>query len=363
MQNKQIVTRFSPDSWMVTREDTSDLVARPPVGIYRIRFDGDEFILQRDEKKRFTTPPQLYGKAESIVHLISADMKSTSTRLGVIMHGKPGDGKTTMAEVLANDTLDDNKPVIVVDVSVPHFILSEFVRALMPCYVLIDEFDVTFPTADDLLPLLSDSGLRGVTTVITTNNPGKLPPAFKNRTGRFKYLIDTRTLAPTVVMDIVDEAGVSPFIHWYIKVAILSCEDGAVKYDLSVDTFKEFINLVKDCTDLKQMSKKLQYLNMEIPGFLTPSLESTDDPLIGRQVEVELSSPTTAVIKDHSGPGAFKPITVELSDKLQRVTVDEGSFTLTWHRSHGINPARNSWRITINNEDYDDEEVEEEVEY
>jgi hypothetical protein len=156
--------------------------------------DWDRLVLAPDVRRRlegdvgafFTAPvARLYRELQ------------IPYRRGVLMHGPPGCGKTSIIRVVG--ALNPDKPVIVLRPS-GNFDDSDFQRAISewrdqaPAILVIEDLDWLLPRISVSSFLNRIDGLEvandGLLMLATTNHPEALDPAINNRPGRFDVVIE-----------------------------------------------------------------------------------------------------------------------------------------------------------------------------
>lgn len=137
---------------------------------------------------------KLYGDVESKTDIIVDGFLDGSGRLGVILQGDIGLGKTMMARLMSERLLDAGVPVIIVgDVFDGLF---EWLPSIdQRCMILFDEFDkMSWGSAydddisSDILSYFDGTSRAPHLDVITTNSvSGDMARYLQNRPGRFRW--------------------------------------------------------------------------------------------------------------------------------------------------------------------------------
>lgn len=168
---------------------------------------------------RFITPSwendfrSIVGMTEFKKKLRQAGLDSVGTkdRNGILLHGEPGDGKTSLAKALAGDLglefIPIHKKMSKWVGDAPQNLFDQLNEAIArtPCLIFFDEADSVFPCRGDatsgslltetnsmvnrLLTYLVDYRRSGVVFVAATNFIDAIDPAVK-RAGRFDYVFE-----------------------------------------------------------------------------------------------------------------------------------------------------------------------------
>lgn len=156
--------------------------------------------ITRDELAKVYLPKSMYSDMENDVIAISEERLSKTSML---LHGKPGNGKTQFVKYLAKKY---NLPINVVYFS-PEYsnieIATMFSNIPPKCIVLFEDFDTYFNgrecsmknehvrfTFDSIINALDGvyNDYRGVVFIMTTNDLDKIDDSLKKRPSRFKFV-------------------------------------------------------------------------------------------------------------------------------------------------------------------------------
>ena len=134
----------------------------------------------------------VYGDHARRAQKILKSFAASERNFGVILSGKKGIGKSLLARMVADESIKQGMPVIIVDAAISG--ISNFLSSIQQeVTIIFDEFEKTFSRNDDgdpqveMLSLFDgiDNGKK--LFVITCNDPRQLNEFLINRPGRFHY--------------------------------------------------------------------------------------------------------------------------------------------------------------------------------
>lgn len=143
----------------------------------------------------------IYGDHARKADKILKSFQISARNFGVILSGKKGIGKSLLARMIANKSIENDMPVIIVDAAISG--ISNFLSSIQQeVTIIFDEFEKTFRKTDDSDPQIEmlslfdgiDNGKK--LFVITCNNPRDLNEFLVNRPGRFHYHFEITCPAP-----------------------------------------------------------------------------------------------------------------------------------------------------------------------
>jgi hypothetical protein len=155
--------------------------------------------------------------SDSVVHLIRKDFETflegeswfrrrrLPFRRGYLLHGPPGNGKTSVIRAMLNGgRLDGHSVALFCDKTDDHYLerMFQIAASNAPSMIVLEDIDRAFPqvasqlaptkvSLSHLLNCLDGLGTQeGVIVVATANNPTVLDPAILRRPGRFDRVVE-----------------------------------------------------------------------------------------------------------------------------------------------------------------------------
>lgn len=213
----------------------SKFIHNEPENLYSLISDGHNivdlipkgcYIISRQNKPPFNffikrrdnvVATDLHN-SNSLVNRIINSFNSSTTNLGVLLHGLKGMGKTkTILQII--ERLQDKMPIIFIEESISldsEFI--EFINLLGSRIVLVfDEFDHYFTTKDDsdtnqqkLLPILDGVASKAnqtILTLLTVNDLNRVHDSFLGRPGRVRYTVEYNKIILSELIEYLKSHG------------------------------------------------------------------------------------------------------------------------------------------------------------
>lgn len=182
---------------------------------------------------------------------------------GILLHGKPGNGKTTLVKSIASSI---DAPVIywqITEFTTSNSIMDVFNRSstLAPCVLVIEDID-SMPNnvrSVFLNTLDGATSKEGIFLIGTTNYPEKIDPALMNRAGRFDHSYEIKTPTLEIRKFYLEKKNIIDFISFdelqkiikktegfsiaqlnelYTQLALQKHYDGTVDIDIVIDELK-----------------------------------------------------------------------------------------------------------------------------
>lgn len=165
------------------------------------------------EKYRPKSPEEFIGNEKLVADMNKWIKQGDIPHL--IFYGKPGTGKTTLAQILSKNIESDVKYVNASDKSGVDFIREEIIPFANSVgfsdlkIVILDEFDYMSPNAMATLRHVMESSSRYTRFILTCNYIEKVIEAIDSRTIKYKVTPPSKASAAKKVADILDAEKVS----------------------------------------------------------------------------------------------------------------------------------------------------------
>ena len=166
-----------------------------PALTYKVNFNkmSGFSLVQADDFN--STEEKIYGNHKEKITKVLNSFEASQRSLGVILSGDKGMGKSLFVQLLSEEAIKKNMPVVIV--SKPYGGVADFIESIdQEVLVIFDEFEKMFPidsdrveSQNDLLGLFDGLSQKKRLYAITVNHLHKLSEFMVNRTGRFHYHI------------------------------------------------------------------------------------------------------------------------------------------------------------------------------
>lgn len=181
-----------------------------PRGFYTVKKDkSGEFFLEITQN--FSLPDKLYGSILDDCMRVINTYKHKQDRMGVLLVGEKGSGKTLLAKLIAhklNTGLGWNMPVVIVGEPFKGNDFNNFIANLgAKAVIIFDEFEKIYPPKDQdgILSLFDGTYTNEHLFILTVNEHSFVSPYLLNRTGRMHYLLDYNGLNEDFIRQYCDD--------------------------------------------------------------------------------------------------------------------------------------------------------------
>jgi len=196
-------------------------------GIYKVSKESSGYALV-PYAPRFDIVGKDYGDITKHREIIWNSYMDSKTSTGAMFIGRPGSGKTRIAEQLANIAIDNNHAVVSITEIKFDLDLIKFIDGLYNTVVLFDEFgkNVNISQQQHMLTMLSNNTRNKKLFLITENNKNAISSFILSRPGRIRYCIDYDRVKSNVIEEYCADYNVTG--EFYDK--LLDLHSRAVKF-------------------------------------------------------------------------------------------------------------------------------------
>jgi hypothetical protein len=312
--------------------------------VYRVRPTKEGLDLMKD-RKRFSMPKKIFGKHHFYRDEIMDAYNGKTGSTGVILNGLKGSGKSMLGEDLCNVALKQELPVLVIDHVIPAEALRQILKIIGPCVVYMDEFGKIYSGSDreGMLTLFSDTDVKKVLFIVTSNKKEELNKYMLNRPGRFQFCITYRGIDRATVQEILTYNKITG--EMYEAMLGYVCT-----HSLSFDMINYICPLAKKYKSAAELMKRIEILNVPKPVYryytfngvihngkpfygtarLLPNENGFEMELTAEGNDMELVGSYTVDMAKAKKVGMSNPNEKEIS---YRVNLDENSIvqvTIDW---------------------------------
>lgn len=226
---------------------------------YTVSYDAYDKGLTLSEAPSMAMPENMYitESDETFTNRILDYFNDvTDETVGVLFSGIKGSGKTVMAKYVA---LKSNLPIIIIDKSIPAYVLKELFRNLSEKNVafIFDEIDKLGERYDDTYLLQILDGANSVTgkrlVLFTANESDDISEYMIDRCSRIRYHRKYDSMNPSTVMAMLDniledKSEIKPLTDFIIeKFSVISFDNvAAFAKDVNRYPNSTFEDLLKD---------------------------------------------------------------------------------------------------------------------
>jgi hypothetical protein len=231
-----------------------------PLGTYKVHFDPKAgFSLLRIPDLVVGTE-RIYGHRERKVEKVFKAYRRAQRKLGVLLSGDKGIGKSQFARMLAERSIDEGIPVVLVTEDAEG--IADFLDTLDECLVIFDEFEKVFSSGrnqyegrnrqNQFLPLFDGISSARRIYCVTVNDLADVSSYILNRPGRFHYHMRFEYPGPDEVREYLTEQAPAALAEEVENVANFSLRVNlnydhleAIAFELN-DPNAQFAEIVQD---------------------------------------------------------------------------------------------------------------------
>lgn len=238
--------------------DNSDITMMnnlEPKHIYTIKFSQQRGYFLQDSTLP-DPPKKIYGELPNYAKYILNTFNDESKSVGVLLSGKPGQGKTMFAQIMHQIS---NLPIIKVG-NTGASVTNLLEKIDKPTILLFDEYEKNFDDDDQkqMLSFFDGTSQNKFLSIITINDETKLNQYFKNRPSRMRYHIkpeipnqtNTRLLLEDYLQDDLDndmQSNINEIVtaqgfnqHSYDELTTIAKE---LKNGATLDMIQDILNI------------------------------------------------------------------------------------------------------------------------
>lgn len=260
-----------------------NVVNRPAPYVYTIKETKEGFHLERD-RPRFNVPKDIMGELPKQAEAIyQGYRKAAAQSTSVLLTGIKGIGKSLLAETICNKAIDATIPVIILKTPYAASDLYSIIKTVGECVIFIDEFEKLYkanhqPTyygpgestpgvgpQDDFLSILSDTSLRGVMFILTSNDARNVNEYIKDRPGRVRYRINFDIHFHQFFKQMLGDRKILPEIMEYLEYYFAYYTDQTrIKTSgrFGFDAIEMLINLALEADSLEAFKHAMVIVNV-----------------------------------------------------------------------------------------------------
>lgn len=243
-------------------------VEKIPAHVYRVRISKEGIDLQKD-RKRYKIPSVIFGKHHEYRNTIIEEFNARDGSTGVILHGLKGSGKSLLAEDICNAQISQDVPVLMIDHAIPAEALRSVIKLINgPVCVHIDEFGKLYSENEraSMLTLFSDTSLKKVMFIVTSNKKDELNKYMLDRPGRFMFRIKYDQIDLSVIREVVNHHGFNDEIS---EAMVGYC----MVRKLSFDMINFIAGIAKKVRTAHELMRRIEILNVPSPVYRTYQIQ------------------------------------------------------------------------------------------
>ena len=203
-----------------------------PGGLYVLKVSKMGLFLE--QIPIFEMPEKMYGNITSRATRIISTFKDRSSGTGVLLNGEKGSGKSLLAKLVAHKCIEENIPVILVNIPIHGDDFNQFVQGIdQPAVLFFDEFEKVYcqqESQNGLLTLLDGSFPSQKLFLMTSNTRNNISALMMNRPGRIFYSIEYRGLETSFIKEYCEDKLNEP--KYIPQIEKLSSFTDAFNFDM-----------------------------------------------------------------------------------------------------------------------------------
>lgn len=254
---------FNQDSHVAVRTiPESGRVEKIPAHVYRIAMSKEGLDLPKDRAK-FTMPGKIFGKHRVYRNAIMESFDEKDGTTGVLLNGLKGAGKSMLAEDICNQAIKRGMPVLMIDKPIPVEALRGILKIIGPCCLYFDEFGKIYTDKNDraqMLTLFSDTSLKQVLFVLTSNETDELNEYMINRPGRFEFYINYGDIPADTVKEVLKHFNITGDMY---DMLLGYC----YQHTLSFDILMYLMKAASRSTTVADFNERIAILNVPDPVY------------------------------------------------------------------------------------------------
>lgn len=245
---------------------TSEITEALTPMVYTLKYEYDDIMFVK-KTNNFTLPKQIFGKSKEYQRRIQTKYAQNDKSVGLLSIGLKGSGKSLLSESLGNWMIDKQKlPVLMVESPIPLESLRKVLKDVGPCMLYFDEFGKVYSYSEraELLPLFSDTSIKGVLFSVTANEESEVNEFLMDRPGRFLFRIMYKGVDKDGLEEIFEGLKLSDVLKDHLRNYV------KIHVNVSYDVLLKLIDEIKDCTTEDEIRSLMEVLNvpsMPVMGY------------------------------------------------------------------------------------------------
>lgn len=325
-------------------------------GIYELRQSMTGLYLYRVAKSYEL--PKLYGNIVKRANKIMNTFTSRTASTGVLLSGDKGTGKSLLSMLVANLSVHEGNPVILINQAFHGSEFEELMNAIPNAVLIFDEFAKVYANSKDgddkpqerLLGFFDGAGAKKRLMIFTENKTVGINEFLINRPGRIFYHYKYSKLTPDVIQEYCLEKNVKSGDTQYLQNYAITASEFSFDILKAIveelhrypeESIKELVldlnitstNSTKSIQILSIMDKQGNpYSLFEHDGLLNITFRENEyitivpkDPEVLKKVMLNATSSLEEYLKDNPDEAD----TIFVKDYLQDLNISLGHSVLT----------------------------------